>query len=78
MKDFQEDRHGLDKDRYKRTQKHKQQFEVEDLDLKIKATSPSGEVSEMDIGSIDALVGYAHMITEGAPGDKWTFEIVRL
>jgi hypothetical protein len=76
-KDFQEDRHGLDRDRYKRAQKYLPKFETEDLDLKIKATSPSGEVSEMDIGSIDALVGYAHEITEGSPGDKWIFEIVR-
>ena len=78
MKDFQEDRHGLDKDRYKRAQKHKQQFEVEDLDLKIKATSPGGDILEMDIGSIDELIGYAYDMVDGAPGDKWTFEIVKL
>lgn len=76
-KDFQEDRHGVDREHYKRGTKYKEEFDNEDLDLKIKIVSPDGEVSEVDIGCVELLVSFAYDITEGKLGDKWTFEIVK-
>jgi hypothetical protein len=73
-KDFQEDRHGVDRDRYKRGTKYPENFEEKENYLKV--TNPTGDVTVQDVSDLDGLV--YEVISEGTPGEKWTIEIVAM
>lgn len=74
-KEVQEDRIGLDKDRYKRGQKYQEDFD-ETEETYIKVTNPVGDVTVMDVTDIDNLL--YEITAEGSSGEKWIVEIVSM